>query len=44
MSVRSDASAISQRDALVVVENSPFNIAASVKKLTEVYEANLSNS
>ena len=44
MSVRSDGSAISQRDALVVVENSPFNIVASVKKLTGVYEANLSNS
>ncbi len=43
-SARSDASAISQRDALAVVENTPFNIAASVKKLTEVYEANLSNS
>ena len=43
-SARSNASAISQRDALGVVENSPFNIAASVKKLTEVYEANLSNS
>jgi glycosyltransferase involved in cell wall biosynthesis len=37
MSARSSASAISQRDALAVVENSPFNIAASVKKLTEVY-------
>ncbi len=44
MSARSDASAISQRDALAIVENSHFNIAASVKKLTEVYEANLSNS
>ena len=44
MSARSGASAISQRDALAVVEKSPFNIAASVKKLTEVYEANLSNS
>jgi glycosyltransferase involved in cell wall biosynthesis len=43
-SAKSDASAISQRDALAVVENTPFNIAASVKKLTEVYEANLSNS
>ena len=43
-SARSNASAISQRDALAVVENSPFNIAASVKKLTEVYDANLSNS
>jgi len=43
-SARSDASAISQRDALAVVENTPFNIAASVKKLTEVYEANLSKS
>jgi len=43
-SSRSDASAISQRDALAIVENTPFNIAASVKKLTEVYEANLSNS
>jgi len=44
MSARSNASAISQRDALAIVENTPFNIAASVKKLTEVYEANLSNS
>ena len=43
-SAKSDASTISQRDALAVVENTPFNIAASVKKLTEVYEANLSNS
>ena len=43
-SAKSDASAISQRDALAVVENTPFNIAASVKKLTEVYEANLSKS
>jgi glycosyltransferase involved in cell wall biosynthesis len=43
-SARSDASAISQRDALAVVANTPFNIAASVKKLTEVYEGNLSNS
>jgi len=43
-SARSDASAISQRDALAIVENTPFNIAASVKKLTEVYEANLSKS
>ncbi|MEG3957859.1 glycosyltransferase family 1 protein [Microcoleus sp. herbarium2] len=43
-SARSNASAISQRDALAVVENTPFNIAASVKKLTEVYEANLSKS
>ena len=44
MSARSNASAISQRDALDIVENTPFNIAASVKKLTEVYEANLSKS
>jgi glycosyltransferase involved in cell wall biosynthesis len=43
-SPRSNASAISQRDALAVVENTPFNIVASVKKLTEVYEANLSKS
>lgn len=43
-SARSNASAISQRDALAIVENTPFNIAASVKKLTEVYEANLSKS
>jgi glycosyltransferase involved in cell wall biosynthesis len=43
-SAKSGASAISQIDALAVVENTPFNIAASVKKLTEVYEANLSNS
>ena len=43
-SVRSHASAISQKDALAVVENTPFNIVASVKKLTEVYKANLSKS
>ncbi|MEG4804229.1 glycosyltransferase family 1 protein [Microcoleus sp. ARI1-B5] len=44
MSARNGASAISQTDTLAIVENSPFNIAASVKTLTEVYEANLSNS
>ena len=43
-SARSNASAISQRDALAIVKNTPFNIVASVKKLTEVYEANLSKS
>lgn len=42
MSATSRASAINQRDALAVVENSDFNITASVKNLTEVYEANLS--
>lgn len=42
MSATSRVSAISQRDALAVIENSDFNITASVKNLTEVYEANLS--
>jgi glycosyltransferase involved in cell wall biosynthesis len=38
ISARSAASAITQADTLAVLENSPFNIAVSVQKLTEVYE------
>jgi len=40
ISARSAASAITQADTLPVLENSPFNIAVSVQKLTEVYEVN----
>jgi glycosyltransferase involved in cell wall biosynthesis len=38
ISARSAASAITQADTLAVLENSPFNIAVSVQKLTELYE------
>ena len=38
ISARSAALAITQADTLAVLENSPFNIAVSVQKLTEVYE------
>ena len=42
VAARGKASAITPADALAVVENSPFNIEMSVKKLVEVYEANFS--
>jgi glycosyltransferase involved in cell wall biosynthesis len=38
ISARSAASTITQADTLAVLENSPFNIAVSVQKLTELYE------
>jgi glycosyltransferase involved in cell wall biosynthesis len=44
ISAKSGASAIAQADTLPVLENSPFNIVVSVKKLTEVYEVNCSNN
>ncbi len=44
LSAKSGASAIAQADTLPVLENSPFNIVVSVKKLTEVYEVNGSNN
>ena len=44
ISAKSGASAIAQADTLPVLENSPFNILVSVKKLTEVYEVNCSNN
>jgi glycosyltransferase involved in cell wall biosynthesis len=40
ISARSRVLAIAQADTLPVLEHSPFNIVVSVKKLTEVYEAN----
>lgn len=40
ISARSGVLAIAQADTLPVLEHSPFNIIVSVKKLTEVYEAN----
>ncbi|MEG4841154.1 glycosyltransferase family 1 protein [Microcoleus sp. B9-D4] len=40
ISARSGASAITQADTLPVLENSHFNIAVSLQKLTEVYEVN----
>ena len=40
ISAKTGASAIAQADTLPVLEHSPFNIVVSVKKLTDVYEAN----
>lgn len=43
ISARSCGVALCPIEALAIVENSPFNIAKSVKTLTEIYEANLAN-